>query len=184
MELNSNGVSARLYRWFYLTDRMPQSLCPYFWKLVIAYTFLAPFAILNFPIFLFRQQDSIENSTQRIFIGALLWIVLWLAISMIVGPISAIFKGVLHDGSFLAHVQAIGILTLFVVIVISLVSGIIYLIQLRKEKRRRKQLEFIWNDEGDFVRNPDYVPHVEKPNIIIEFIKAAYHKYCPKIDWK
>ena len=23
-----------------------------------------------------------------------------------------------------------------------------------------------------------------KPNIIIEFAKAKYNKYCPKIDWK
>ena len=184
MELNTNGVSARLYRWFYVTDRMPESLCPYFWKLVIAYTFLVPFAILNFPIFLFMPQDSVENTTQRLFAGAFLWVVLLLAIEMVVGPISAIFTGFLHDGSFLAHIQAGGFLTLFVVIVISLVSGIIYLIQLRKDKRRRKQLEYIWNDEGDFVPNPDYVPHVKKPNIIVEFIKATYNKYCPKIDWK
>lgn len=184
MELNVNGVSARLYRWFYVTDRMPQSLCPYFWKLAIAYILLVPVAVLGFPILLFKQEDSVENPAQRLFIGGFMWAFLLLAVIMIVGPLSTLFTGLLHDGSFLAHVQAGGLIILFVVIVFFLVSRIIYLIQLRKDKRWRKQLEFIWNDEGDLVRNPEYIPHVKKPNIIVEFIKASYNKYCPKIDWK
>lgn len=184
MKLNLNGVSARLYRWFYVTNTMPQSLCPYFWKLVIAYIFIVPIAVLSVPIFLFRQQDSIEKPGQRFFIGALLWVVLSLAIMMIVGPLSTLFTGLLHDGSFLAMIQSMGFLTLFVVVLFCLIGGIIYLASKIKEENRRRRSEWIWDEYGDYIKNPDYSPYAAKPNIIIEFIKATYHKYCPKIDWK
>lgn len=184
MKLNQNSISARLYRWFYVTGRMPQSLCPYFWKLVIAYILVIPFAILNFPIFLFKQQDSVENTTYRFFIGAILWVVISFAIMMIVGPLSTLFTGLLHDDSFLAIIQSMGFLTLFVVIAISLVAGIIHLASKIKEENRRRRSEWIWDEYGDYIKNPDYSPYAAKPNIIIEFIKATYHKYCPKIDWK
>ena len=70
------------------------------------------------------------------------------------------------------------------VIICSMVWGVLELNRRRHEKRRLKYREFIWDDNGDYVPNPDYVPYEEKPNIIIEFIKAKYHRYCPKIDWK
>jgi len=184
MELNLNGVSARLYRWFYVTDRMPESLCPYFWKLVIAYILVTPVAVLILPIFLFKQQDLVETPSHRFFIGVILWVVLSLAIMMIVGPLSTLFTGFLHDGSFLAIIQSMGFLTLFVVVTISLVAGIIYLASKIKEENRRRRSEWIWDEYGDYIKNPDYSPYAAKPNIIIEFIKATYHKYCPKIDWK
>lgn len=184
MELNVNGVSARLYRWFYVTDKMPQSLCPYFWKLVIAYIFIVPLAVLSLPIFLFKQQNSIENAFQRPFIGGFMWAFLLIAVMMIVGPLSSLFVGFLHDGSFLAHIQSVGFITLFVVITMSLIGGIVYLTSKIKEQNRRRRSEWIWDEYGDYIKNPDYSPYAAKPNIIIEFIKATYHKYCPKIDWK
>jgi hypothetical protein len=45
MEINYNSTSARIYREFYNTKRMPESLCPYFWKLVFAW----PITILLSP---------------------------------------------------------------------------------------------------------------------------------------
>ena len=51
------------------------------------------------------------------------------------------------------------------------VTGIVlwvkYLIDNRKYKRKF---------------NNEYVE--EKPNLIVEFVKAKYNKYCPKITWK
>jgi hypothetical protein len=46
-----------------------------------------------------------------------------------------------------------------------------------------KRLEFIWDADGNYVKNPNYEPYEKKPNIIIEFIKAKYNRYCPKIEW-
>jgi hypothetical protein len=70
------------------------------------------------------------------------------------------------------------------VIIGCLITLPIYLYKRRKEKKQQKHLRFIWNEElDDYMINPDYVPYEPKPNILIEFIKAKYHKYCPKIDW-
>lgn len=45
MTLNSNSISAKLYRYFYSTERMPESLCTYFWALVLAYILIIPLEI-------------------------------------------------------------------------------------------------------------------------------------------
>jgi amino acid transporter len=45
MTLNSNSISAKLYRYFYSKQNMPASLCTYFWALVIAYLFIIPLEI-------------------------------------------------------------------------------------------------------------------------------------------
>ena len=184
MELNTNGVSARLYRWFYLTDRMPQSLCPYFWKLVIAYIFALPVGIIALPMRVTKTDDEFDNFGERLFFGAFLWVLFALAFAIVVGPISTIFIGILNDKSFLSHIQVIGFISLFTGITIAFTYGIIYLFEKRKQAKRRKKSEYIWNDKGDYIPNPEYVPYTPKPNIIVEFIKAAYNKYCPKIDWK
>lgn len=49
MELKLNSLSARLYRYFYETNKMPNSLCTYFWKLVIAYLLIIPLEIIGLP---------------------------------------------------------------------------------------------------------------------------------------
>jgi hypothetical protein len=48
-----------------------------------------------------------------------------------------------------------------------------------RDRRYQKRLEERWDENGN------YVPRKEdKPNIIIEFVKAKYNRYCPKITWK
>lgn len=45
MTLDSNSAIAKYYRWFYATQKLPNNLCPYFWKLLIAVV-CAPLAII------------------------------------------------------------------------------------------------------------------------------------------
>lgn len=63
MQLNKNSVSARLFRYFYSTEIMPQSLCTFFWALVLAYTFVIPLEILGLlgriPIYLIDEKSGI-----------------------------------------------------------------------------------------------------------------------------
>jgi len=51
MKLYKNSFSAKLYQYFYSVNdwQMPKSLCPYFWKLVIAYLLFIPLEILAMP---------------------------------------------------------------------------------------------------------------------------------------
>lgn len=49
-KLNPHGLMARLYRNFYNTGGLPNNLCPYFWKLVIAiisFVFVWPVIVIN-----------------------------------------------------------------------------------------------------------------------------------------
>jgi len=69
-------------------------------------------------------------------------------------------------------------------ILVGSVVGIIHLFEKRKERKRNLNLKYIWDENGDYIENPNYAPYEKKPNIIIEFIKAKYNRYCPKIDWE
>ena len=42
--------------------------------------------------------------------------------------------------------------------------------------------------KNNYDENGNWIPYEDRltgkrPNIILEFIKAKYNKYCPKIDW-
>ena len=74
MKLNINSTSAQLYRWFYATTTMPQSLCPYFWKLVIMWLLILPYSILSLPVILMDLKDF-EHRTmgERAGMGIIFW---------------------------------------------------------------------------------------------------------------
>jgi hypothetical protein len=181
MKLNHNSLSARLYRWFYITDQMPQTLCPYFWKLVIMWIFIAPVGILSLPLTIIKQEA--DEWPVRIFGGAILWGMLFLAFLMLF-PLTYFIWGWLSPKTTFGAWQGTGILMWGLAVVFSIVWGILELNRRRREKIRHTQREWIWDENGEYTRNPDYVPYEEKPNIIVEFIKAKYNRYCPKIDWK
>ena len=181
MKLNHNSLSARLYRWFYMTGQMPQTLCPYFWKLVIMWIFIVPVGILSIPLTITKQEP--DEWPIRIIGGIMLWGASFILFLMLV-PFTYFIWGWASQDTLLGSWQGTGILIWALSIIVFGICGGIYLITKRKEKKRLKYREFIWDENGDYIRNPDYVQYEEKPNIIVEFIKAKYHKYCPKIDWE
>jgi hypothetical protein len=180
MKLNHNSLSARLYRWFYITDTMPQTLCPYFWKLVIMWVLIVPVGILSLPIAIIKE-DATEWS-MRIIGGALLWGIAFMAFLMLF-PLTYFVWGWFTPKSVFGAWQITGIMLWAISIICGIVWGVITITNKRREKKRLIHREYIWNEDGDYIPNPDYVPYVEKPNIIIEFIKAKYNKYCPTIEW-
>lgn len=181
MKLNHNSLSARLYRWFYITEDMPQTLCPYFWKLVVMWIFIIPVGILELPLTL-TKQDS-DEWPMRILGGAVMWGILFVVFLMIF-PLTYFIWGWGSPKTLFGTWQVTGIIVWALVAVCAIVWGILELNRRRLEKKRHISREWIWDGDGEFIRNPDYVPYEKKPSIIIEFIKATYYKYCPKIDWK
>lgn len=182
MKLNTNSVSARLYRWFYRTSHMPQNLCPYFWKLVLMWIFILPLAFCSLPLIVMKDSKDAEWDT-RLFAGIMIWVLLFFAFLMIFSPITYLMYGLLSKETLIGSWQMAGAITWFVCIIIAITFGGVHLLQRRKEKKRHKQREYIWDENGDYIINPDYVPYEPKPSILAEFIKAKYNKYCPKIDW-
>jgi hypothetical protein len=182
MELKQNSISAKLYRWFYGTDSMPSNLCPYFWKLVVMYIFIVPFFVVTLPMFIFSRSEREWHI--RIMMSVVIYAFGFICLLAIYAPITYLIWGIFEGNSVWSGFQLGGFITLGISTVLAIVFGISYLVMERKEKNRLKQLEYIWNENGEPVPNPDYVPYVKKPNIILAFISAKYNKYCPKVDWK
>ena len=179
MELNRNSISARVYRNFYETSNMPESLCPYFWKLVAAW----PLTILFFPLILpflignifakFQDNKGRMPFPAQAFIGLIVYLALYLIFCVGV-TISSLWLTYSKDSSWYGR-YIVG----WIGIVSTLICLIIYGIMEWKKQLHIKKIERRYDAEGNYLPIED-----EKPNIIVEFVKAKYNKYCPKIDWK
>jgi hypothetical protein len=166
---------------------MPQSLCPYFWKLLGMWILILPTAIWSIPSMTYlaisKENNEVDEWGGRIITNLILWLALFFGGAMLFS-LSWFFVGFFSEKSLWYNYQLAGILSWLIGLIIGIIFLIVSSIIKRKERIRRKHNEYIWNEDGDYVRNPDYVPYEPKPNLIVEFIKAKYNKYCPKIDWK
>lgn len=177
MELKRNSISARVYRNFYETSRMPESLCPYFWKLVVAWPLTILFIPLLIPFWIVNKLDGGDNESVAFPAQVLISILMY-------GAVFCVFcLGVTVSSIWITHYQGTNwygwYVSGFIIMFVALVGSAVFLISKLKEKRRQKRMESRYDENGN------YLPTEEpKPNILIEFIKAKYNKYCPKIDWK
>jgi hypothetical protein len=162
MKLNQNSISAKLYRWFYKTDTMPTSLCPYFWKLVTAVILSPLLAIYTLPYEIINYKRSRWDTY-----GEMLGIsfVYWALIAVVICMISSLglFFYMPDTDSLLGVMMILGLCVWASLIIV----GIIWSIFKTKEYLQSKNSNTEKTD-----------------NIIVEMVKAKYHKYCPKIDWK
>ena len=166
MKLNKNSISAKLFRWFYRTSELPTNLCPYFWKLVMAYVFAIPLFIISLPYVIIDKSSSIESLNSRIWGGFVCWFGLFCLI-VALSPIMLFWYTPVKD-SLLENLIRCGLLTW----VAGLTLGIIWFIHYLGEKIKERK----WKGRN--------LPKKEKrSNIIVEMVKATYYKYCPKIDW-
>ena len=174
MKLNINSVSARLYRWFYATTQMPQSLCPYFWKLVLMWVFILPYTILSLPCILMDLKDPDHKTTgERAGVGLIMWFIVGM-ITCMLSWIGLFFVTPTKDSVFfnMVGVGLIGWLA-------AIIFGGIALFKWAKEKWENRYVRY-----DEFGYRIWLKPKEKQPSIITEFVKAKYNKYCPKIDWK
>lgn len=174
MKLNINSVSARLYRWFYATSVMPESLCPYFWKLALMWVFILPYTILSLPTMAMDFKDPSEHRStgERVGVGLIMWFFIGMITSML-SWIGLIWVTPTKDSVFL-HMLVIG----FIGWGVTIILGLVALFKWSMEKWKQRGIKYdkdgyrIWHTEP------------KQSSIITEFVKAKYNKYCPKIDWK
>jgi hypothetical protein len=179
MELNYNSLSARVYRNFYETSHMPESLCPYFWKLVAAWPLTILFSPLLIPFWIADKFKGDNDNTRmpfpaQAFVGLILYLALYLIFCVGV-TISSFWITYSKDSSWYGR-YLVG----WIGIVSTLIFLIIYGIMEWKKQLHIKKIERRYDAEGNYIHSEEE----EKPNILVEFVKAKYNKYCPKIDWK
>jgi hypothetical protein len=162
MKLNQKSLSAKLYRWFYKTDTMPTNLCPYFWRLVTAVILSPLLAICTLPYEIINYKHSRRDTYADILGTSLAY---WFFIAAIICTIStlSLFFYIPDEDSLLMVMIVFG----FCVWTYLIIVGIIWSIFNTEEYLKSKKSD----DE-------------KTDNIIVEMVKAKYHKYCPKIDWK
>lgn len=175
MKLNINSLSARLYRWFYANSKMPQSLCPYFWKLILMWVFILPYSILSLPVIIMERLDkSAGNSTgERAGVGFIIWFILFMLISMLSWA-GLLFATPVKE-SLWSHILVTGALGWLA----SIIFGAIALFKWSKEKWENRKIKY--DEHGYRIWTK---PEPKQDSILVSFIKASYNKYCPKIDWK
>ena len=162
MKLNKNSISAKLFRWFYGTTELPTNLCPYFWKLVMAYVFAIPLFIISLPYIIIDKYSWSLSHGNRIWKGFVYWFILFLLITALT-PIMLFWHTPVKD-SFLETLMIYGFFELAAGLIIGVMWFIHYLGEKIKERRNLPKEE-------------------KRSNIIVEMVKATYYKYCPKIDW-
>ena len=162
MKLDQNSLSAKLYRWFYKTDTMPTNLCPYFWKLVTAVILSPLLAIHTLPYEIINYKRSRRDTY-----GDMLGISLayWCLIAAIICMISSLglFFYIPNKSSSLWVIMDVGCMLWGCLIGVGIGWGI------------NKTVKYLKSKKSDTEKTD---------NIIVEMMKAKYHKYCPKIDWK
>lgn len=184
VKIKKNSLHAKLYRFFYGTDTMPQSLCPYFWKTVLAFLFLLPLVIVGAPFYVVKrfQKDPITEHAGMQFVNGLgCWLLAFLGASIFVA-ISALFLNY-SKGSLGETMTIIG--CFISVLVVAL--GLLYLNEKRKEKLDDLYYKgLIGYDERNrrkkLIRTRIGISHPSKW-LVCRYIKAIYEKNCPRINW-
>lgn len=181
MKLSTNTLSAKLYRWFFNTDKMPTNLCPYFWKLVFMYLAILPYTIITLPHQILNKFKK-EDKEMSIGVSFILYLFMFGLISLFSVPTLLLFD--LSPNHFWKSVFNGGILMWIVLIGSGIYYGIKFLIQRLKEKPKKMydkdgSLYYGYDDFGNKIYYQE-----PKPNILVEFFKAKYNRYCPKINWE
>jgi len=187
MILKENSIQARLYRWFYDVKEMPQSLCQYFWRLVVIWVLLIPFGFFVIPTLWVKEEKF--HFGLRVFIGAVAYFCLFLLYTM--GVFTAWFLGYKITGIELGSMVNVGGFLWVCVILFCLNSIFKHIntyIQWNKE-----EMFIEYKDGKDWsqptgrqyiiCRNGKYVLE-EKQVLFYEKVRTKINKYCTKITWK
>lgn len=181
MKLKTNSLNAKLYCWFYGKDKynLPNNLCPYFWKLVLAWVLVAPYSlfctlyILTYEVFDNKYENGDHKTGERLGISVLFYGIIFILFLMI-NVIVRVFVDYDPNSNF-SNLLGPGIMIWVIVICVGVYEGVNALVKHIKQSR-------IKYDKDGYRIYPE--AKEKKPNLIIEFVRAKYGKYCPKIDWK
>lgn len=141
MKLNYNSTSAKLYRWFYGEESMPSNLCPYFWKLVVAYFFALPLALFTLPL-LFMGKFSDSDVGHRLGVSVVMWT---FGISMIAAILSIFVPADPEKNLLYALVSGMGFAVWFIAIGFGSIRGLHLLYEMVKAKYNKYCPKIDWN---------------------------------------
>ena len=170
IKINQNSWHVRCYELMYGVNQLPNNLCAYFWKAVLAVLLYPVFFILELPK---RIIDNKEFKKDRFkgYFGNIHWLVgicIYVGLFCIYCMIAIFFIGLATD-----VISPIGVISWLILVVV----GIMLLVEKFDEWRKeRKRIQRMKNGLKPIYKE-------DKPNIIVEYFKAWKGKYCPKITF-
>jgi hypothetical protein len=181
MILKTDSTSARVYREFYGKSEMPQSLCPYFWKLVVAW----PITCILFPFTIVSNLLKIENGPHtpvliRAFLGLVVYVCVYFAFS--IGVVISSYWITYYEPTGMYFHYVNGVVSLVLLTTFSICALISTIYKKIKELKQDAATKLRYDENGNYIPLPERTP--KQPSIIVSFIHASYNKYCPKIDWE
>jgi len=169
-------IWAKLYRWFYCIEKqeMPDNLCPYFHKSVWMYFAIIPYTLFSIPVIIisFFDEAGIYNSWQRIGFSCLIYLAILAVWGIIFVPYFVIVWGDVDIVGFWEFLFAVGVVIYSAGILIGGYELIKFI-----GKASARGIHNAVDGIGD-------TQYGKKSVMIVEFAKAKYHKYCPKIEWE
>jgi hypothetical protein len=191
MTLNENTIQVKLYKWFYGAEKLPMSLCPYFWKLALMWITILPLSIISLPAIILNKPLDLDGTHMGIKSGTsiLFYVTLFLLFSMGLVVVSA-FGVTLISESF-QSIRIFGCVLWFFGFVGGLVFGIKKLVEYIQDHKTRIYDEEERDEFGNYkltgrryyFDNGKVVFIEPKTNIFKEMYKAIKNKYCPRITW-
>ena len=159
MKANTKSLHYKLYNFTFKPDYkgLPTNLCPYFWKVLFSFIIFIPNLVMQLPILIISifTKTNIECNEKRS-LGLVSYfgiVTLYFIIISNYHLIKYFFESYSYDSELATIGAIINCFIIFGIIIYLLIN--IY-----------ERITFSLSE-----------------NIIIEFTKGKYGKYCPKIDW-
>ena len=182
IKLKKRSWHSIMYKIFYRSD-VPQSLCPYFWKGIIAIVFFVPMVIWALPEIIvetikhkrddydseeyLEDQFSGEFGAMRFFVNLVAWAILACLGATFIWTYPFFADGIVN-GWLLGW---------------PVIFGVIIWILIESDVIPAKE----WRDNYRFNRRSrkmnDSTESTPVGKVAKEWVKGIYKKYCPKITW-
>jgi len=160
MELKTKSWYVWLWEYTYAED-LPNNLCPFFWKLIVAMLLFIPNVIFRIPVTISNlfMTWPIKRGDNRTGNGIVMWLLFNLFIVTIIFNYHLFLWLIGDDSAEISWVVG-GIFMDFVILLIL--------------------IRHLW--ENTLIA--DRLAYKASNNIIVTMTKAWYKNHCPKINWK
>jgi len=159
MELKTKSWYVWLWEYTYAED-LPNNLCPFFWKLIVAMLLFIPNVIFRIPVTIFNLFATypIKRGDDRTGNGIGTWLVLF-AIVTIIALNYYLFLWLMGDDKALAWAMGAILMDTMILTVL---------------------IKIIWDQ--NYIG--DILAYKASYNMLVIFTKSWYNKHCPRINWK
>lgn len=209
-QISYSSWHASFYRWFYALDRwykMPKSLCPYFWKMLIAFVLVVPCTLCALPWLIIRglyNKYAIDDDMDKdpLYCEAFYSICVVFGIALVVNYFYAAYVVFFHTHRW-EHLSDFAQVAFVVISIVEIVLTIKFLIanpiQRYANRETTKNSFSLWckkngkepkmyQDEDYFLLTDTYKEWMAYCNnsfwkLAGEAIHAWYKKHCPIIEW-